>query len=145
MLRGITELGYVCCMKNTKQKAQVITIVVLLAVCAISWVYIGTTDAFPTQTECGTVLGRPSFEHVHKRSTSVSFYLLVQFDKTGFKTVDCDRDTYHKFDRGNRICFDLPKEPSVTHKILVVWGYVSAILIPVILVAGLFAWLITND
>ena len=98
-------------MKLTIQKISIF-IAMLFSIYCIYCTYI-VYEYLPGYTyynDCGIIVSKPNDEVNIKHGVKTVFYLNVEFEKTGFKTQEVDVSTYFKYNKWDRICFNLFKK-----------------------------------
>lgn len=99
----------------TKKKI-LISLAVGLIICCLTYMWFNPFR--PKYTDCGTIQHKATKDEMNKYRLEVQPYLMVQFDKSGYKAVDVTREIYHKYKEGDRICFDLPEQRSFLNELI---------------------------
>lgn len=68
------------------------------------------TETRPTYFDCGNVVSKSSNEVVIKNRSIINFYLIIQFEKSGYRSIQCNPTTYFSKNIGEKACFYLYKE-----------------------------------
>jgi hypothetical protein len=100
--------------------------------------YISTNDRVSYYNDCGIIRSKSSSELSIKHGSETILYLNVDFKKSGFKSVKTSPTTYFKHSVGDRICFDLSKESTSKHGILMACGYITVSTLLLIVFAVFF-------
>ena len=66
----------------------------------------------PQYLDCGTVVSRSNDEVAIKHGTQTNLYLNVQFENSGFRSIECSPTTYFSKKVGDKVCFKLDKPVS---------------------------------
>lgn len=105
-------------------------ILVPLSIYLIFCTYFFFTHSFnPTYEDCGKVISKSSDEISIKHGTRTELYLNIQFNKTGFKSVECEPTTYFSKNIGDNVCFDLNKDFNRWYSIKMFTGYITLIIL----------------
>jgi len=99
----------------------------------------------PTYLDCGKILSKSNTETPMKHGTRTLLYLNVQFNSSGFKSMEVDPTTYYGNHEGGSICFNLYKETSAIYTINSLIGIVASLFISLTLVALFFIWLFDDN
>lgn len=99
----------------------------------------------PTYVDCGKILSKSNTETPRKHGARTLLYLNVQFNSSGFKSMEVDPTTYYGNHEGGSICFNLYKETSGIYTINSIIGIVASLLISFTLVVLFFIWLFDDD
>ena len=67
----------------------------------------------PTYSDCGKIISKSQDEVVIKYGTSTELYLNIQFEKSGFKSINAKTTDYFHYKKGDTICYDLRQDVSV--------------------------------
>lgn len=86
-------------------------------------------DYKPTYPDCGTVISKSTDEVIVKHGTITELYLNVQFEKSGFKSIEVTETTYFKSKKGEYICFNLNEDRGFWYNITNVIGLITIIII----------------
>jgi hypothetical protein len=65
---------------------------------------------YPEYKDCGKVISKSQDEISIKYGVQTMLYLNIQFEKSGFKSVDVCPTTYFKSKIGDNLCFNLNEE-----------------------------------
>ena len=98
-----------------------------------------------TYGDCGFIVSRSTDEIVIKHGTRTELYLNVQFDKSGFKSIDVSPTTYFKYKKGDRVCFDLHKDIPLKQMIFTIIGEMVIFIVVVMSLGFFFIWLFTES
>lgn len=105
-----------------------LTIIAIVAIFSIS--YTLTHEARPEIEDCGEIVSKSDDEVRIKHGYRTNLYLNVQFEKNGFKSMQVNPTTYFKYQKGQRVCFDLYDESTPEYNwIICLLGYAFIILI----------------
>lgn len=67
----------------------------------------------PTYLDCGKVISKSTDEVAIKYGTQTKLFLNVQFEKSGFRSIECEPTTYFGTKTGKKVCFNLHQETSL--------------------------------
>lgn len=67
------------------------------------------TKSHPIYLDCGKIVSKSSDEVAIKSGSRTKLYLNVQFEKSGFRSIECNPTTYFSKNVGERSCFYLDK------------------------------------
>jgi hypothetical protein len=124
-------------MKITIRNIVRLVTLVPLGLFLLYCVYFSAThEASPKYNDCGVVVSKSNDEVPIKHGTRTELYLNVQFDKTGFRSIECEPTTYFKYQKGDRVCFDLNQKISISHRIYTSIGWT------VMIIGGLVLWVL---
>ena len=97
-------------MKLIKNIVRIITLIPLSLYFIYCSYFVITNFNENTYIDCGTVISRLSDEINIKHGTKTELYLNVQFDKSGFRSIECTPTTYFSKKKGDDVCFKLKKD-----------------------------------
>ena len=129
---------------NIKNIIRLIILLPLSIYLLYSVYYFITNDIKPTYIDCGIVKSKSYDDVVIKYGTKTELYLNVQFEKTGFKSIECSPTTYFSKNIGDNICFELNKDTTFQHKIISISGLLILSILGSILI-GIIIWYIIPD
>lgn len=66
-----------------------------------------TNEVRPTYLDCGKVISKSSDEVAIKHGVRTELYLNIEFEKAGFKSIECEPTTYFQKQIGEKVCFQL--------------------------------------
>ena len=104
-------------LKNIVRLIVVTPLTVYLLYCSY---YCLTVEQVPKYLDCGKVLSKSIEQVPAKYQLIEDLYLIVQFEKSGIRSVECNRTTFYLKEKGDSVCFNLNKEVSKNH--LFNWG-----------------------
>lgn len=107
-----------------------------------STVYFFNHELTLTYVDRGVVLSKSTDEIIVKRGHNTILYLNVQFEKSGFRSLECDPTTYFSKKDGDTVYFKLEKDISLWHEFSWIVGLLSVFLIPVCCIAIYLQWLL---
>lgn len=84
-------------------------------------------------------------ETIIKYGTQTELYLNVQFNKTGFKSVNVCPTDYFNYKKGDLVCFNLSQDVSVWYHINLLAGVTTLVILAVILFGYFVNYLFTNN
>lgn len=91
---------------KTKKIIRIITLVPLsLYLIYCCYTLIVNKGQTPTYVDCGRVVSKSTDEIVIKHGTQTELYLNVQFNKNGFRSIECEPTTYFSKKVGDNVCF----------------------------------------
>ena len=92
---------------------KILNFIRLLFLCIIgsyliyaSYIFL-TKPTHPTYLDCGVVMSKSSDEIAIKNGSRTDLYLNIQFEKSGFKSINTVPTTYFGTKVGQKVCFDL--------------------------------------
>lgn len=100
-----------------KNILRVITLLPLLIYLIYCSYHVITNEIRPTYVDCGIVVSKSSDEVAIKYGTETELYLNVQFNKSGFRSIECDPTTYFSKKIGQDVCFNLSKDMSTWYEV----------------------------
>lgn len=86
-----------------------------------------------TYLDCGLIRSKSGEEIAIKHGVKTILLLNVDFNKTGFQSIEVDYTTYFKYSKGQNICINLEEEQTIIHLMFFVVSYVVQTLIVLIL------------
>lgn len=92
------------------------------------------------KTECGIVKSKSADEIVIKHGTQTELYLNIQFEKSGFKSIEVEPTLYFQKKKGDKICLSLYDREN-SHPLFWVSGAVLGVLMSCIILVLFFTWL----
>ena len=113
-------------LKNILRTLVLLPLSVYLVYCAFHFI---TTEIHPTFLDCGKVVSKSNDEVAVKHGTRTELYLIVQFNKSGVRAIECNPTTYFSKKVGDNVCFKQPKEVSEWYTINHVVGVVTLIVL----------------
>ena len=120
-------------MKIIKNIVRIITLVPLslyLIYCVYFFIFNFNTK---TYIDCGNVVSKSSDEVAIKHGTRTELYLNVQFENSGFKSVECGPTTYFSKKKGDNVCFEFNEEISNWQLFNIMIGYFVIVAICIVL------------
>jgi len=66
----------------------------------------------PTYLDCGKVIAKSNDEVPIKHGVRTELYLIVNFNKSGVKSIQSNTETYFTKNVGDSVCFNLSQETS---------------------------------
>lgn len=100
-----------------KQIIKVILIITLTLFVAYSDYYTHKNKVNPSYLDCGKITEKATSEKEVLFGSKTIMLLCVQFEKTGFKTIEVDYNTFFKYKVGQNVCFNLYKVKGIWHYI----------------------------
>jgi hypothetical protein len=95
--------------------------------------------------DCGKVVSKSNDEVSIKYGVRTELYLNVQFEKSGFYSVEVGPTTYFLRKKGDRVCFKLPEPVSVWHSINHIIGVIVLIILSIIALVTFIGYLLPDD
>ena len=89
------------------------------------------------------VVSKSNDEISIKHGVKSVLYLNVQFNKSGFKSIECSPTTYFSVKKGENICFNLDYERDNSINIII--GYMSIGIIVFILIVWLIYFILPDS
>jgi hypothetical protein len=108
--------------KKTIRTMVLVFVTTYLGYCVFHFL---SNDVHPTYVDCGKVISKSADEIVIKYGTKSELYLNIQFDKTGFKSIECDPTTYFSKKVGERVCFNLHKQTNTFYEMNGLIGFIT--------------------
>lgn len=84
--------------------------------------YFLTHEMNPQYLDCGIVQSKGSDEVAIKHGSKTDLYLNVQFEKSGFQSINCEPSTYFQYKVGDRVCFNVNTETTTHHQLTMIFG-----------------------
>ena len=110
------------------EKLRKTILYVIIALAAIYFSYCAyffiANPVHPRYVDCGKVVSKSADEVSIKYGTETKLYLNIQFEETGFKSVECDPTTYFEFKKDEIVCFNLHQETNAWYSIRTLSGVV---------------------
>ena len=124
-------------------KATLTMMLIVFSIYSIN--YVIKTDKWIEYQDCGKVVGSSSEDRPIKHGTQTDLYLLIQFEKQGFKAQEVDPTTYYKYKNkiGTKICFnqkDINKELNGYMFLLYISGILFIITYSSIILYLIISW-----
>jgi hypothetical protein len=129
-------------LKNALRALTLIPLSVYLLYCSY---YAITHDVVPKYMDCGKVVSKSNDEVSIKHGVRTELYLNVQFEKSGFYSVEVSPTTYFLRKKGDRVCFKLPEPVSVWHKLNHLIGFTVLIILSIIALVMLIIYLLPDN
>lgn len=121
-------------MEQKLKKTIRIIVITFLMYC----VYHFITNGFrPTYLDCGKIISKSNDVVPIKHGSRTVLYLNVQFNKSGFYSVECDPSTYFSKQIGDNVCFNLDQKISNWFIIRNILGF-GFLIIVCVLILGYF-------
>jgi hypothetical protein len=118
----------------------------IFAIFLIHCIYITLTEKFVKKyDDCGIIKSKSNDEVVIKYGTRTELYLNVQFEKTGFKSVNVEPTTYFSKTVGQEVCFELNANESAATSIKWLIGIITLIIIGIGILMFFIDWLFEFD
>jgi len=95
-----------------------------------------------TYLDCGMIRSKSGEEIAIRHGVKTILLLNIDFNKTGFKSIEVDYTTYFKYLKGQNICFNLEKEQTIIHLIFFVVSYVVQTFIVLVLIYYLLRYIL---
>ena len=90
--------------------------------------------------DCGRIRSRSADEVTIKHGTRTELYLNIDFDKSGFKSIEVNPTTYFRHTKGDRVCFTLSND--VPYRDVTLFGniffYVCIIIVAILIIIVVF-------
>lgn len=124
------------------RKSVMITFLSLLGILmGYSICYMYTNKQFVTYEDCGKIVSKSADEVSIKHGSQTELYLNVQFNKSGFRSMNVNPTTYFHFKTGDNICFDLNEKEQGLHVFFYMTGCISSVMIGIALTVLFFGWM----
>lgn len=132
--------------KNSKIAIKIVLAMWLIVFSIYSIIYVVKTDMWVEYRDCGQVVGSSSEDRPIKHGTQTDLYLLMKFDKQGFKAQEVGPTTYYQYkDKiGTTLCFnqtDRNKELDGSMFLVFAFGILSIIVYGLFIIYGICTWL----
>lgn len=112
-----------------KKILQIITLTLLTIYLSFCVFYFIKNDLQPTYLDCGKIVSKSTDEITIKYGVKTELYLNVQFNNSGFRSVECEPTTYFLKKKGDNVCFYLSKKVNNLHIINYFTGMITMFLI----------------
>jgi hypothetical protein len=76
-----------------------------------------TNESNPRYRDCGEVISKSNDEVVIKHGTKTKLYLNINFEKSGFRSIECTPTTYFSHNKGDYVCFNLLEDVSIFYQL----------------------------
>lgn len=96
----------------------------------------------PTYSDCGIIISKSNDEVAIKHGTRTELYLNIQFEQSGFRSIETEPTTYFQFQKGERVCFNLKKKMPTYHYVFLFSGLCTIVFLFMWLTLELIALLI---
>ena len=83
----------------------------------------------PTFKDCGIVKSKSYDEVAIKHGSRTQLYLNIQFEKSGFRSIECEPTTYFSKNVGDYVCFELEDKSADSYRVYYVIGLVFLFII----------------
>ena len=93
--------------RTIRKTARVIVLTALVIYSAYCVYFYIANPIHPSYNDCGTVISKSNDEVVIKYGTRTQLYLNVQFEKSGFQSIEVFPSTYFKKQKGDVVCFKM--------------------------------------
>lgn len=105
-------------MKDFKIVMQLVLLISLITVSIYTIKFFVKNDMWIDFQDCGQVVGASSEEVPIKHGTQTELYLLIQYEKQGFKAQEVGATTYfqYKDSIGKRLCFEQTQRNPIMEK-----------------------------
>lgn len=127
-----------------KKIIRVIVLTPIACYLLFSVYYFLTHDIHPKYLDCGVVVSKSNDEVAIKHGTRTELYLNVEFEKSGFQSVECSPTTYFQQKVGNRVCFNLDEEFNILHQITIVFGVTVTFILCAACIVSLFVYMFSK-
>lgn len=112
-----------------------------ILLCIVSSIYFLLNINNTFYKDCGIIISKSTDEIIIKHGTRTDLYLNIQFEKSGFKSVDCDPTLYFQKKKGDDICLKLKKKFSFSQEMFLIFGFVSTVGFGIYIIILLLKWL----
>lgn len=130
---------------KTKQIIQIITLLLLSAYLLYCVWHFATHKHRPTYLDCGKVVSKSSDEVAIKYGTKPELYLNVEFENSGFHSIECIPTTYFSKKIGDNVCFDFKEDVGHWYHTSNFIGFVAVVLLGLIALVCFIFYLIPNS
>jgi len=120
-----------------KQFLQIVVICILISYPIYSLYYICANPNCPKYLDCGKVISRSTDEVIIKNGTKTELYLNIEFEKTGFRSIECNPTTYFSKKSGDFVCFNLKSPTTIFHEITFMIALFTLIVLCIVLLFGI--------
>lgn len=117
------------------------TILIVLSIYLLYCSYFFLTNAYKTYLDCGKVVSKSNDELNIKHGTRTILYLNIEFEKSGFKSIESEPTLYFSKKVGDNVCFDLDYNYSKYDIFKMVIGLASCFLILSATIVIFIGWL----
>jgi hypothetical protein len=80
-----------------------------------------------------------------KRGVKTQLYLNIQFNKSGFRSIECNPTTYFSKQVGDNVCFNLEKDTSAWYFINNLIGLFVLVILTLIVTVLFVTWLMPDS
>ena len=129
---------------NLKKIVRLLTLTPLALYLLYCFCHFLLTETYPTYLDCGNVVSKSSDEVAIKHGSRTELYLNIQFEKSGFRSIECNPTTYFSKNIGEKACFHLHKEIGGYYNLNNFIGMVVAFLLSIVSFM-LFVYYITPE
>ena len=127
-----------------KNIVRIIVLTPIACFLLFSVYYFLTHEQRPKYLDCGVVVSKSNDEIAIKYGTETKLYLNIEFEKSGFQSIECAPTTYFQQKVGDRVCFDLDEKFNFTHEIKFLVGFLVIVILCVVCAIVLFVYLFTK-
>ena len=110
-----------------------------------SLAYFGNNKLRPEYLDCGKVVSKSNDEVAIKYGVKTELYLNIQFEKSGFRSIECNPTTYFSKKVNERVCFYLDEKTTALHKILFISGGITLAIVGIIVLVFLIMYLLPEN
>ena len=96
-----------------------------------------------TYSDCGRLISKSNDEVAIKHGVQTELYLNIQFEKTGFKSINVNPTDYFQFKNGQTVCFTLNQKQSVFDRLSWIIGALN-LAVGVLILLGVFVNYLTT-
>lgn len=132
-------------MKKLRLFIQCVFFTNLLAYLIYCCIFFVSNPTRPTYLDCGTIVSKSSDEVVIKYGVRTDLYLNIEFEKSGFKSINCEPTTYFSKKVGEKEWFNLFKETSNWYNINMLVGLVTLTVVGIVLIILLLMYLLPDS
>lgn len=128
--------------KNIVRVVILAPVLVYLLYCVYHFL---STEFKPAFLDCGVIVSKATDEIAIKNGSKTELYLNVQFEKSGFKSIDCEPTTYFKYKKGDNVCFNIEKDMGKWYNINNSVGLIVLVILTIMLVLFLLFYYLLPD
>ena len=132
-------------MKLIKNIIRIITLVPLSLYFIYCSYFVITNFNENTYIDCGTVISRSSDEINIKHGTKTELYLNVQFEKSGFRSIECTPTTYFSKKKGDDVCFKLNKDTNGWQMFNELVGFIVLFVLVILILVGFIYYILPDS
>jgi hypothetical protein len=114
---------------KTKQKIGIFILIILGVYFIYNSYLLCNNMKIIEYNDCGKIISKSADEVIIKYGTKTELYLNIQFEKSGFKSIEVDPTLYFQKSKNDYVCFNLSDRQSQPTLYIIVFGVLGFSLI----------------